>query len=129
MRGPSGEGREQHSPIVELVVDLGGQPDSIAGALEGDVQAREEAKPAWQHGCNTTQVAAERLPGEESAAPSGARELMKQGPNFEVPFGGERDKTEHGVDHPTQEFFPGRPVGIPQLELLNRVGGFPVAVE
>jgi hypothetical protein len=47
VRGPRGKRVQEQLPVVQFVVDGCGQPDAVARAFEGGIEAREEAEPLW----------------------------------------------------------------------------------
>ncbi len=46
----SREGPNEHTPVVQFIVDGGGKANAVAGPFEQDVQARETSEAAWEHG-------------------------------------------------------------------------------
>lgn len=87
--GPAGEGIEEQSPVVELVVDGRRESDAVPGPLEGGVEAGEEAATTGEHGRDAAKVAAEHLPIVECAPAGRAREGVEERADFGVACGWE----------------------------------------
>jgi hypothetical protein len=78
MHGPCREGLKGHLPIIQLVLDGGGESDLAARALERDLTTGEKAKATGKHGGDTAQVSREYLPQEECAMGDGQRKLARR---------------------------------------------------
>jgi hypothetical protein len=110
-------------------VDSGREPDAVAGAFQGGMEAGEKAHAPWEHEGDAVEAAVEDLPGEEGTRMGLTRKGSEKFADLVVSLGREGGETAQGVYCPAEKLLAGGPVCVAQAQFLDQeVGRFVVAV-